>query len=202
MGRTTNSEQPTKRNPARRTKKIKIVTVAQCSDQEKFLLLKEKNRESAQRSRDNRKKYITGLENRVSELVLENEYLRKQLSLCHCSREEPSMDNNITNATEQSPASVEIEPEPSVFERVSVKSYFSCSNFLMLALVMMFCVFGFVDVTGDTVRQPTGLYSMSSLETALTSWSGAMPSCKSQMADNGYMHSIREGIRKKVVNQS
>lgn len=88
MVRPSKEELPLKKNPSRKSKKIRLTTVIQTSNEEKFKMLKEKNRESAQRSRDNKKKYVVGLENRISELVLENDYLRKQLSLCHCNRPE------------------------------------------------------------------------------------------------------------------
>lgn len=58
-----------KKNPVRKSKNLRL-TIIENSFEEKFKILKEKNRESAQRSRDNKRKYIMGLENRISELVL------------------------------------------------------------------------------------------------------------------------------------
>lgn len=54
---------------------------------------------------------------------------------------------------------------------------------------MLFCVFGYVDVTGETAKPPTGLYSMSTLETALTNWHGALPSCNSPNPSPKYLQS-------------
>lgn len=66
MTRTTENEVECKRVMPRRSKKTIISTVIHNSNEEKLKLLKEKNRESAQRSRDNRKKYIVSLENKIS----------------------------------------------------------------------------------------------------------------------------------------
>jgi hypothetical protein len=58
-----------------------------------------------------------------------------------------------------------------------VKSFASCSNFLILSLVMMFCVFGLVDVTGDADKPHNQLYSHQSVMTAIARYSIPDGSC-------------------------
>lgn len=65
---------------------------------------------------------------------------------------------------------MESPAESSAYERVSVRSFTSCSNFLILSLIVMFCVFGYVDVTGGhDSHHPvkTQYFSHDSLMTAI-----------------------------------
>ena len=180
------------------TRKIRRVLVD--SDEEdatvKVTVLKEKNRQSAQRSRDNKRRYIDGLELRLEELERENESLRQELSLCRCDRlsegegegegkregkgesRDKSRDkerdkerdnerdkdspNRSTACLMAEEATEEIGSESDVFERTSAKSVVSCSHFLMLAVVVVCCVFGLAEHTEpETYR---GLYSLQTLE--------------------------------------
>lgn len=50
------------------------------SADDRNVALKEKNRQSAQRSRDNKKKYIVSLELRLEEMENENQELRQRLA--------------------------------------------------------------------------------------------------------------------------
>lgn len=58
-------------------------------------------------------------------------------------------------------------PMESVYERVSVRSFTSCSNFLILSLIVMFCIFGYVDVAHDGIPAKTQYFSQESLKTAI-----------------------------------
>lgn len=87
-----------KQYTTRKIRKVIIDEEESESMEDKNIVLKEKNRQSAQRSRDNKKKFILDLELRVAELEAENNELRHKLSNCHCHHKlEDAKHNQFAN---------------------------------------------------------------------------------------------------------
>lgn len=138
--------------------------------------LKEKNRQSAQKSRDNKKKYIINLELRLEEMESENQELRQRLAevegrykLLEARLGEGHQSiQSVSTAMEEEnedcrEASDETGSGKDSFERLSARSFISCSNFLMLALVMICCVCGFLEPMGES-GVTRGLYDTKNLK--------------------------------------
>ena len=69
-----------KQYTTRKIRKIIVDDEDSESQEEKGTVLKEKNRQSAQRSRDNKKKYMINLELRIAEIETENQELKEMLA--------------------------------------------------------------------------------------------------------------------------
>lgn len=161
------------------TRKIrKVIVDAEDSDSvdDRGTALKEKNRHSAQRSRDNKKKYIINLELRLAEMETENQELRQRLAEAEykcklmeskIGEELPILRSASTTIDEENEDCREVSDETGSgkdsFERMSARSFISCSNFLMLALVMICCVCGFLEPMGES-GMARGFYTTENLK--------------------------------------